>query len=36
VQAFIGNTVDIELDVSMVDHDLSGFVASVLGREISV
>jgi polyisoprenoid-binding protein YceI len=34
--SFIGNTVDIELDVSMADHDVSGFVASVLGRDSSV
>jgi hypothetical protein len=31
---FIGTTVDIELDISMVDGDISQFVGSVLGREI--
>jgi polyisoprenoid-binding protein YceI len=33
-QMFIGTTVDIELDISMVDGDISQFVGSVLGREI--
>jgi hypothetical protein len=32
-QTFIGNTVHIELDISMVDHDISDFVRSVLGRD---
>jgi hypothetical protein len=32
-EIFIGNKVDIELDISMVDHDISTFVRRVLGRD---
>jgi polyisoprenoid-binding protein YceI len=32
-EIFIGNKVDIELDISMVDHDISTFVRSVLGHD---